>query len=195
MIEETKTIERFHELLRRAMNERGVPSMARLAREIGVSQPAVLRWLRKGNLPTDVQLEKLSRFLGVGMDRLRRARDMSRLIHIAPSLEEEIRLAFHRREALGIVEQPMTVYRAEKDLPLINPRQLPSEHQKFRIDPQIQCGLMGPVWAVCDQAMPVENGELTVVLMSNRRIRFDRYDGKLYKDLPAYRVTAILPKE
>ena len=191
----TKTIETFADLLHHAMNERGVPNMAGLARGIGVTQPAVLRWMKKGNLPTDIQLAKLSGFLGVGMDRFRRARDLQRLIQKAPSLEHELRLVFHRRENLGLDEQPMVVYHTEKSLPLINPRQLPTEHQKFRIDPHISCGLMGPVWAVCDQCLPVMEGALTVVLVTKRRIRFDRYDGKLYKGLSAYRVTAILPKE
>ena len=54
---------------------------------------------------------------------------------------------------------------------------------------------MGPIWAVCDQCLPVKEGALCVVLISDRKIRFDRYDKKLYKGLRAYRVTAIVPKE
>ena len=82
-----------------------------------------------------------------------------------------------------------------EDLPLLHPRQLPTHFERFKVDPHISCGLMGPVWAVCEQFEHVDDGMLTVVLTSQRKIRFDRYDKRLYKGMPAYRVTAILPKE
>ena len=129
------------------------------------------------------------------MERLRRARDWSKALRVSPSLEPELRLAFSRRAKLGIGEQPMVMVGSEKELPLLHPRRLPTNHQKFRIDPQISCGLMGPVWAVCDQCEPVEEDKLCVVVVSERKIRFDRYSKKFYEGLPAYRVTAILPKK
>jgi len=80
-------------------------------------------------------------------------------------------------------------------LPLLEPRRLPTRLEKFRIDPGIHCGMMGPIIAVCDRLVPISNGDLCVVLVTQRRIRFDRYDKKLYRGLAAYRVVAILPKE
>ena len=189
------TIETMPELLRREIKERGAGTTTKLAQGVGVTFAAVANWLRFRSVPEERQLEKMSQFLGMPLARLRRVRDFSRLVRKAPSLETELRLLFERRLALEEKGQPVVVFSKEDRLPLLQPRHLPTKYQKFRIDPDISYCQMGPVYAECDQCLPLENGALCVVLLTQRRIRFDRYDKKLYKGRPAYRVTAIVPKE
>ena len=194
----TKTPRAFEPLatlLQDVMKKKKISGFAKVSRDLGMSGPVISRWIQGLTIPSKGQTDKLAKYFDIPVERIIRARQLSRLIHKFPLFKLEL-LRFHQQRAkLAEQHRPVLVHIEDQDLPLLHPRKLPTRFQKFRVDPNIECGLMGPVWAVCDQLKPVDDGMLTVVLMSHRKIRFDRYDKRLYKGMPAYRVVAILPKE
>ena len=58
----------------------------------------------------------------------------------------------------------------------------------------MNCGLMGPIYAVCDQCEQVVDGEPVMIPVSGRRMVFAHYDMELHKGRTAYPVVAFLPK-
>ena len=190
-----KSLDTMPKLLRRAMREKRISSYAQLARHLRLTRVAVGRWGKGIGLPSKRQAGRLAEYLGIPMETMARAWQLSWLIHRAPLFEHELRRYYRLVATLDEKDKPVLRHQEDEELPLLHPRRLPTTDQKFRIDPDISCGLMGPIWAVCDRLKPVRNGDLAVVLVSQRIIRFDRYSKRLYKGMPAYRVTAILPKE
>jgi transcriptional regulator with XRE-family HTH domain len=190
-----KSAETMSVLLQRVMRERGITTISKIARDLNITCMSVSRWVQGGGLPSDGQIGRIADYFGIPSDALMRARELSWLMNNAPSFVQELRRYYSEISTLSEDEKQKVLHMTDENLPLLDPRQLPTRFQRFKIDPGIHCGLLGPILAVCDKLLPIRNDDLAVVLLTQRRIRFDRYDKKLYRGRTAYRVTAILPKE